>query len=177
MPKRKIITPAPVAPTSNIPAPKRPARALGVPAKPVTATALPATATAPAVAPAPASAPAKPSVPKLARDAAGIIRNATNYERTHDRDLAYLAFIGAVARANNHSATLRQIHEAGETRSDAASDKRFNPLYAGSAKATDIGAINRQIKAGYFTRSADGYTLTSTPLARQSSAYCSGKLS
>jgi len=173
MPKnRKIIATA--SPTSNVPAPSKPASALGVPPAVKPAKAAKPLPAAPAVLP--ADKPATP-LPRLARDAAGIIRNATNYERTHDRDLAYLAFIGAVCRANNHTATLRQIHDAGETRSDAASNKRFNPLYAGSAKATDVGAINRSIKAGYFTRSADGNTLTSTPLARQSSAYCSGKLS
>lgn len=107
----------------------------------------------------------------LARDAAGIVRAATNYAVYSDRDTAYLAFFGAVCRANNGAATLRQIHDAGVTRSGMPDRKRFNPNYTGSGKATDVGAINRLIKAGYFTRSTDGNTISATPLATASKAY------
>jgi len=105
--------------------------------------------------------------PNLTRDANGVIRNATNFEQSSNRDTAYLLFFGNVMRANNHTATLRQIHDAGK----AVGNKRYNPHYTGSAKATDIGAINRLKKAGYLTASADGYTLSATDLAKTSAAY------
>lgn len=107
----------------------------------------------------------------LTRDAAGIVRYATNYNQYSDRDTAYLVFIGAVCRANAGTATLRQIHDAGITRSGMPDRKRYNPHYTGSGKATDIGAINRLCKAGYFTRAIDGNTLTPTKLALASKAY------
>lgn len=107
----------------------------------------------------------------LARDAAGIVRYATNFNQYSDRDSAYLAFFGTVCRAHNNTATLRQIHDAGITRSGMPDRKRFNPNYTGSGKATDVGAINRLCKAGYFTRSADGNTITATKLATDSAIY------
>lgn len=111
----------------------------------------------------------------LARDAAGIIRQATNFAQYSDRDTAYLAFLGAACRANSGKATLRQIHDSGVTRSGMPDRKRFNPNYTGSGKATDVGAINRLCKAGYFTRSADGNTLTPTALALANAAYRGSK--
>lgn len=107
----------------------------------------------------------------LTRDAAGIVRYATNYAQYSDRDTAYLAFFGSVCRAHSGSATLRDIHGAGITRTGMPDRKRFNPNYTGSAKATDVGAINRLCKAGYFTRSADGNTISATVLATSSKAY------
>jgi hypothetical protein len=107
----------------------------------------------------------------LARDAAGIVRAATFFDQYSDRDTAYLRFYGSVMRSNNHTATLRQLHDAGTVRAGAPSRKRYNPHYNGSGKATDIGAINRLIKAGYLTYSADGNTLTATDIARKSAAY------
>lgn len=103
----------------------------------------------------------------LARDASGIVRNATNFEQYSDRDTAYLRFFGSVMRQHGDTATLKQIHEAGK----ADGKKRRNPFYAGSAKATDVGAINRLKKAGYILASADGNTLTATDTAKASKAY------
>src|SRR5688572_25175470 len=148
-------------------------RKLSVPtgSKPVST---PATATKP-VASKPAAVTAKPDqaaeMPRgLTRDAAGIVRAATNFAQYSDRDTAYLAFFGRVARANGGTATLRQIHDAGSQR-DGNTRKRYNPNYAGSAKATDVGAVNRLIKAGYFTRSSDGHTIIATATAKSHAAY------
>lgn len=133
--------------------------------------------------PAPAPKAAKPAndaavMPRgLTRDAAGIVRYATNYAVYSDRDSAYLAFFGAVCRQHSGTATLRQIHDAGITRSGQADRKRFNPNYTGSGKATDVGAINRLCKAGYFTRSADGNTITATPHAAANAIYRGSKAS
>lgn len=124
-----------------------------------------------------APAVAKPSTSTgLTRDAAGIVRAATNYGTTRDRDIAYLAFFGNTMRANGGKATLAQIRDAGVRAPGAPESdrKRYNPLYAGSAKATDIGAINRLVKAGYLTRNGDGSELTATPLAVSSKAYATG---
>lgn len=107
----------------------------------------------------------------LTRDAAGIVRNATNFDKYSDRDTAYLRFYGSVMRQHNHSATLAQIFAAGQP--DALNGKRrVNPHYTGSSKATDIGAINRLKKAGYLTASPDGNTLSATATAKTSAAYC-----
>lgn len=163
--KRNVSVPA-----VSVPAATKPVTAKPVSAKPVPATAKPTAAVPAAVAA--AAVPAVDTAPRgLARDAAGIVRYATNFAQYSDRDTAYLAFFGTVCRANNGSATLRQIHDAGVTRSGQADRKRFNPNYTGSGKATDIGAINRLCKAGYLTRSADGNTLTATKLATDSAAY------
>lgn len=173
--KRNVTVPAKAA-TVNAAATVKPAKRVIA-----TATAKPAV---PAVA-----VPAKPALPIVAakpaadtntqphgltRDAAGIVRYATNFNQYSSRDEAYLAFFGNVCRANSGKATLRQIHDAGITRSGQADRKRFNPNYTGSGKATDVGAINRLCKAGYFNRSADGNTISATPLAVASKAY-SGK--
>jgi hypothetical protein len=112
-----------------------------------------------------ANAPAPASVTRLARnlarDAATVQRQATNFGSVTDRDAAYRQFFGRVMRANGNAATLAQI-DAGGIKRDG---KSYNPDYAGSAKATDAGAINRAIKAGYFTASDNGSRLTATPLA------------
>lgn len=126
----------------------------------------------------PATDAAQAAQPRgLVRDAAGIVRGATFFNQYSDRDTAYLAFFGAVCRQHAGSATLRQIHDAGTPRSGdpATSRKRYNPNYNGSGKATDVGAVNRLIKAGYFTRSADGNTITATKLATDSAAYRGSK--
>lgn len=116
--------------------------------------------------------PAVETAPRgLTRDAAGIVAARTNFAQYSDRDTAYLVFFGAVCRANSGAATLRQIHDSGITRSGMPDRKRFNPHYTGSGKATDVGAANRLISAGYFTRSPDGNTLTATARALASSAY------
>lgn len=124
---------------------------------------------------APAKVAAKPVVaaveiatPRgLVRDAAGVVRNATNFDKYSDRDTAYLRFFGSVMRSHGGSATLRQIADAGKV----DGKKRLNPHYEGSAKATDVGAINRLKKAGYITASTDGHTLTATKLATEQASY------
>jgi len=107
----------------------------------------------------------------LTRDAAGIVAARTNFAQYSDRDSAYLHFLGTACRANSGSATLRQIHDLGVTRSGMPDRKRYNPHYAGSGKATDIGAINRLIADGYFSRSADGHTITATAKALSNAIY------
>jgi hypothetical protein len=105
------------------------------------------------------------------RDAAGVERNQTNFDQYSDRDSAYLRFFGAVCRANDHRATLAQIHAAGITRDGSPSSKRYNPHYTGSAKATDVGAINRLRAAGYFTVINNGNDIVATDKARASALY------
>ena len=104
----------------------------------------------------------------LARDAATVTASATHFGQYSDRDTAYLHFFGLTMRRNGNAATLAALHESGTA---AGNGKRRNPHYIGSSKATDAGAINRLIKAGYITASADGHTLTATALALTSAAY------
>lgn len=111
---------------------------------------------------------AKAATTRTTRDAATIARNATNFEQYSDRDTAYLRFFGTVLRASGHTAKLSAIHDAG---ADAGNGKRRNPFYAGSAKATDAGAVNRLRKAGYITVSPDGFTITATDAAKAAKAY------
>lgn len=113
----------------------------------------------------------------MQRDASGVVRGATNFDTYSNRDDAYLAFFGNVYRANGSKPTLslKAIHDAGAKRGGESDKKRYNPNYAGSAKATDVGAINRLIKAGYFTRSADGLTITATAKALSSKAFANAK--
>lgn len=131
---------------------------------------------APVAAPAPVAAKA----PRVAvnpetlyrsekRDAAAVIAAATNFGQYSDRDTAYLAFFGSVMRQHGGKATLAQLHNAGKP--VTGTSRRLNPHYTGSAKATDAGAINRLIKAGYLVASADGQTLTATPAAKAQAAY------
>lgn len=138
-------------------------------AKPVTVAANVVSAI-PAVAK-PKAEPVDTSPRGLTRDAAGVTAQRTNYDTYSDRDSAYLRFFGAVCRANGGKATLAQIHAAGVTRADALDRKRFNPHYLGSAKATDVGAINRQIKSGHFTKAPDGSSIVPTKLAIESKLY------
>ena len=143
---------------ANTPAKPAPAKRANKPAKP---------ATAPV---APAAAPlAKPAAVErfLARDAATVERAATNFGTVSDRDAAYRLFFGGVMRAHNDTATLAQIHAAGL----ASGNKRIYPHYTGSAKATDAGAINRAVKAGYFTVSENGNRLTATDKAKSDRFY------
>jgi len=158
----------PAKPVKPVAKPRNVKAGTTIAAKPETApAAIPAVAT-----PVPVTANAVADMPRgLTRDAAGIVRYATNFNQYSDRDHAYLAFFGTVMRQHNGSATLRQIHDAGITRSGMPDRKRFNPNYTGSGKATDVGAINRLCKAGYLNRSADGNTLTATKLATDSAIY------
>ena len=163
--KRAIFTATPAKPVSGKPA--KAARAVTVPG---TAKAAKPGKTPPAV-PATVTDAAVPMPRGLTRDAAGIVRAATNFAQYSDRDSAYLAFFGAVCRANGGKATLRQIHDSGITRSGHPDRKHFNPNYTGSAKATDVGAINRLIADGYFSRSADGNTITALAKATDNAIY------
>ena len=118
----------------------------------------------------PATSPAVTSR-GLARDAATVVAQRTNFAQYSDRDTAYLAFFGSVMRLNGNTATLALIHESGTA---AGNGKRSNPYYTGSAKATDAGAINRLIKAGYILQSDNGNSLLATDKAIATKAY-SGK--
>jgi hypothetical protein len=104
------------------------------------------------------------------RDAATVTAMRTNFAQYSDRDSAYLAFFGSVMRGAGHSATLADIHKAG-TPAPGKADRRSNPFYTGSAKATDAGAINRLVKAGYFTVSDNGNRLAATDKATASKLY------
>jgi hypothetical protein len=104
------------------------------------------------------------------RDAATVTAMRTNFAQYSDRDSAYLAFFGSVMRGAGHSATLAEIHKAGIP-APGKSDRRANPFYTGSAKATDAGAINRLVKAGYFTATDNGNRLTATDKAIASKLY------
>lgn len=116
----------------------------------------------------------KPLYRSASRDAATIVAGAYPFKSVTDRDPAYLAFFGDVCRKHGGKATLSQIHEAGTPR-PGKPHLRDNPRYSGSAKATDAGVITRLRKAGFFTISADGSTLTPTKLARETAAF-NGKL-
>jgi hypothetical protein len=154
MPKnRKIITPAPVAPTSNIPAPKRPARALGVPpaVKPL--------ATASAI-PAPADAPAKPTrIAGVERTAATIAADRTNFAVFSDRDASYIAYYAPLAkRTTDGVITVRAIAEYFR-------DTGHAPAVPGSsAKPHDAGVIVRLTKAAFIVHTADGTSFRFHPL-------------
>lgn len=104
------------------------------------------------------------------RDAATVTAQRTNFAQYSDRDTAYLAFFGTVMRGNGDSASLADIHKAG-TPAPGKADRRSNPFYTGSAKATDAGAINRLVKAGYFTVSDSGNRLAATDKAKATAAY------
>ena len=141
-------------------------------AKPAKATK--AAVAAPVAQPAAKAAPAPKAAPETLyrsenRDAQTVVAAATNFAQYSDRDTAYLAFFGSVMRANGGKATLSQIHFAGKP--VTGTSRTLNPLYTGSAKATDAGAINRLAKAGYLTVSADGKTLTATDKAKAQAAY------
>jgi hypothetical protein len=102
------------------------------------------------------------------RDADTVAACRTNYGAFSDRDSAFLFFFGGVMRPRGDSATLAEIHAAGI---DAGGGKRRNPYYAGSAKATDAGAINRLIKAGFLSATDNGNRLFATDRARADSRY------
>lgn len=106
----------------------------------------------------------------LARDAATVIAQATNFKQYSDRDTAYLTFFGGVMRKNSGQASLKQIHDTGKP-VPGKPHRTTNPHYTGSAKATDAGAINRLIKAGYITASTCGNKLTATAKAKTNAAY------
>ena len=136
-------------------------------AKPSKAKAKPATVAKPAT----ESAPVR--VYKAERDSATIRASATAFAEYSDRDTAYLVFFGLAMRSRGNTATLAEIHASGKP---TGNGRARNPFYTGSAKATDAGAINRLIKAGYITASESGNRLTATPLALASAAYNSAPI-
>ena len=150
-------------------------------AKPKPASAKPASASASAsasVTPASATvASATESAPvrvyKSERDSATIRASATAFAEYSDRDTAYIVFFGLVMRQHNDSATLGQIHAAGV---QLGNGRARNPFYTGSSKATDAGAINRLIKAGYIEANESGYRFYATTLALNSAAYNSAPI-
>ncbi len=81
-----------------------------------------------------------------------------------NRDESYIAFFARCARGEaGHAVTLASI---------AAQYKR-NPYYAGSAKSTDAGAIQRAVKAGFLHHDADARTIM---LTETGIAYGNGRL-
>jgi hypothetical protein len=136
--------------------------------------ATPATATDAATAtPATDAATATPETiayKSATRDAATVAAQATHFAQYTGRDDSYLAFFGDVMRGASHSATLAQIHNAGQPVTGKPHMRR-NPRYTGSAKATDAGAINRLVKAGYFVISDNGNRLTATEKAKATAIY------
>ena len=138
---------------------------------PASASVTPASASA-TVASATESAPVR--VYKSERDSATIRASATAFAQYSDRDTAYLVFFGLAMRSRGNTATLAEIHASGKP---TGNGKACNPFYTGSSKATDAGAINRLIKAGYITASESGHRLTATPLALASAAYNNAPIS
>ena len=172
--KPKPASAKPASASASASASVTPASASAKPATVASATvAKPASATVakPASASATESAPVR--VYKSERDSATIRASATAFAEYSDRDTAYIVFFGLVMRQHNDSATLGQIHAAG---TQIGNGRARNPFYTGSAKATDAGAINRLIKAGYITASESGNRLTATPLALASAAYNSAPI-
>lgn len=117
-------------------------------------------------------APSEIAYKSASRDAQTVQAGATLFALESNRDSSYLIFFGSVMRraGNNDSATLAQIHAAGVPR-NGSPHLRDNPHYTGSSKATDGGAINRAIAAGYFTKSESGNRLTATDKAKASALY------
>jgi hypothetical protein len=103
----------------------------------------------------------------LARDAAGIKRGATNFGAYTGRDDAYTAFFGAICRSTgSDTIDLQTILRYARGPKNAS-----NPYYAGSCKATDVGAINRQCSDGRFTKSRDGSSITATDHGKSLKAF------
>ena len=142
------------------------------PARATKAKAAPATQAPATEAPATEAAPVEIVYRTATRDAATVAAQRTNFGQYSDRDSAYLAFFGSVMRQHGDSATLAQIHAAG---TDTGNGKRSNPRYTGSAKATDAGAINRLVKAGFVTVSDNGNKLHATERAKADSRYLGTK--
>lgn len=103
---------------------------------------------------------AKPSA-RIARTAATIVRQATNFGGLSDRDTAYLAFYASFAKAaSNGVVTLSAIVESGR-----------KPAYNGSAKPHDAGVIVRLTKAGLIVPTDAGHNFTFTAKAKTLAAY------
>ena len=94
---------------------------------------------------------------RVSVDARTILRYATHFGNPSSRDDAYLAFFGLASTDEQRTFTLAAA---------AALAGGRNPLYIGSNKATDAGAINRLRKAGLIVADADGRTYTFTDAGR-----------
>lgn len=104
-----------------------------------------------------------------ARDSIGVKRGATNFGTYSGRDDAYTAFFGAICRKlGTDTITIAQIVQHGVT---VAGKPDRNPFYSGSAKASDVGAINRQCSDGRFTKSSDGRSITVTDHGKSLAAF------
>lgn len=91
---------------------------------------------------------------RATRDAKTIAAYRTHFGAVSSRDEAYAAFyrVTAIEHGKPETFTLAQL-----------AAKQRNPLYAGSNKASDAGAINRARKAGHIAPTSDAcdaYTFT-----------------
>jgi hypothetical protein len=119
-------------------------------------------------------APAPADVTRLARlqkrAETCLARAATNFTETTDRDDAYTALFGAIARAvKSDTITIADIlaHAPHST-----AGKPINPLYSGASRAAaDGGVLNRICGSGRFTRAADGKSLTVTTAGKSLACY------
>lgn len=88
---------------------------------------------------------------RIGRDARTISAFRTHFGTQSDRDASYAVFF-LLAGAETGSFSLKQADEFG-IRNAAGSSR--NPLYNGSNKATDAGAVNRLRHAGYIIPADD----------------------
>lgn len=161
MPSKRKITLATVKAgySTRKPATVKPAR------KPVAAASKPAAAVSPVSASKPASkpatvsavsaSPAKP-VRGLTRGAALIVRAAYPFERLSDADETYLSFFASFAKASGGTVTLADTLP----HSPSGITLRNNPA-----------RMLRLVKAGYFTRNADGTAFVATDAAKSHKLY------
>lgn len=99
-----------------------------------------------------------------------LARAATHFGEISDRDDAYTALFGAIARCIK-SDTIRIADILAHAPRDA-SGKPINPIYSGpSRNAADGGVLNRLCNAGRFTRSPDGKSLTVTSAGKALAVY------
>lgn len=163
---RKLSKPA--TSTAAKPAVAKPAaRKLATVKKPGATKAAAADARKPApVTVAPVTAPATEAKPRanITRTAATIAAQRTNFGDLSDRDNAYLAFYGSLARATGHRTTVAAIVESGK-----------RPDYNGSNKPHDAGVIVRLCKAGLAVTSDNGNAIAFTPKAQSLAAYTGRK--
>lgn len=152
---------------------KRNVKIVATPAKPAPVTAKPVLG---AVAAKQAAAgrsnvakPATPATPETVarvprgvnRTAATIAKQATNFGGVlSERDTAYLAFYGSLARLNHGTVTVADIATSGRA-----------PVYSGSCKPHDAGVIVRLTKAGLCTVHDNGHRVVFTDKAKALAAY------
>jgi hypothetical protein len=106
------------------------------------------------------------SAGNITRTAATVAAKRTHYGAGTSRDECYLALYATVAKANGGNATLAQLAASGPT----------NPYYSGSSKPHDAGALNRNLAAGNISITADGNTLSLTPIGAEKARAILAKL-